>query len=153
VWGPSTVNGALMRHPPERYYPQVDGSHDWMKRDVEAAINASRGGTENVAFNPKEDLPPDVAPNQAPAYAYKVISDPRTEVDIAARRPPSYTVVVKDLMSGRDNIPLGWDGQPMRFSFDPANAQATSREQFQTNRERADVIRAATAPGAIGNSP
>jgi hypothetical protein len=43
--GPVGVNGgALMRHPPERYYPQVDGSYDWMKRDLEASITASRLG-------------------------------------------------------------------------------------------------------------
>jgi hypothetical protein len=138
VWGPSTVNGnALMRHPPERYYPQVDGSHDWMKRDVEAAINASRGGTENIAFNPKENLPPDVAPNQAPAYSYKVMSDPRTEVDVAARRPPSYTVVVKDLMPPAATRSR-WAGTGSRCgSRSTRECAGAAREKFQTNRERA----------------
>jgi hypothetical protein len=154
VWGPSSVaDGALMRHPPERYYPQVDGSYDWMRQNVVDAINASRFGEQNIAFNPKENLPPDVAPNQAPAYSFKVMSDPRTEADVAAKRPPSYVVVVKDIASGRDTIPLDMSGQPMRFSFDPSSAQAAAREKFQTKRENVDLTAIGTAPGAIGNSP
>jgi hypothetical protein len=140
VWGPSAINGnALMRHPPERYYPQVDGSYDWMKRDITAAIDASRLGADNVAFNPKENLPPDVAPNETPAYSYKLVSDARTEADVASKKPPSYVVVTRDTASGRDQVPLGWDGKPMRFSFDPANAQAAAREKF-TTRTRPDVL-------------
>lgn len=141
VWGPSSVaNGALMRHPPERYYPQVDGSYDWMKKDLEAAITQTRLGADNFAFNPKSNLPPDVEPSEAPAFTYKLISDGRTEADVAARRPPSYSVVVRDLASGRDTAPLGWDGKPMRFSFDPAGAQAAAREQFSTVQRPAAIM-------------
>jgi hypothetical protein len=129
VWGPSTVNGnALMRHPPERYYPQVDGSHDWMKRDVEAAIMASRGG--------ESDAPDRPAVLFGKGFTYKLLSDPRTDADVAAKRPPSYVVMVTD-STGRPTIPLDWAGNPMRFSFDPANAQETAREKFGTSRERA----------------
>lgn len=146
VWGPSSVvNGALMRHPPERYYPQVDGSHDWMKRDVEAAITASRLGSGTVTIN-LPGVAPDIGgpmTGEIPAFSYKVLSDARTDADVANKRPPSYVVLVKDLQSGRDTIPLGWDGQPMRFSFDPANAQATAREKFQTKR---DVVMGAVDP-------
>ncbi|MCA1831233.1 MAG: hypothetical protein LC750_00535 [Actinobacteria bacterium] len=131
VWGPSAVaGGALMKHPPERFYPQVDGSHDWMKRDVEAAIAASRfGAPETVSL---------IGPGEVEIpSSYRLISDPRTEADVAARRPPSYVVVIKDAATGRDVIPLDWAGNPMRFQFDPANAQAAAREQFTTRRERA----------------
>lgn len=157
VWGPSSVaDGALMRHPPERYYPQVDGSYDWMKRDLTDAINASRlGSGRTVVSIPGVPEPPIGAPEggEAPAYTYKLLSDARTDADVTAKRPPSYVVVTRDITSGRDQVPLGWDGKPQRFSFDPANAQAAAREKFQTNRESAALTAAATAPGAIGNSP
>jgi hypothetical protein len=152
VWGPTAVaGGALMKYPPERYYPQVDGSYDWMKRNLEASITASRFGEGTVTVN-TPGITPDIpgAPPQVevPAFTYKLVADGRTEADVAARRPPSYSVVVRDLQSGRDTSPLGWDGKPQRFSFDPANAQAQARERFTTRR--ADE---GTAPGAIGNSP
>jgi hypothetical protein len=127
-WGPSVVNGgALMKYPPERFYPQVDGSHDWMKRDVEATIVASRGGE---AEDPRH---PDVLFGKA--FSYKLLSDQHTHADVAAKRAPSYVVMVTD-STGRPTIPLDWSGNPMRFSFDPANAQETARERFTTARER-----------------
>jgi hypothetical protein len=128
VWGPSTAaGGALMKHPPERYYPQVDGSHDWMKKELDDAIIASRGGEPG-------------APGRDPLlfgkpYSYKLISDARTEADVSSKRPPSYVVVVTDKASGRDTIPLDMQGNPTRFSFNPKSAQETAREAFTTDRE------------------
>lgn len=141
IWGASTANGgALMRHPPERFYPQVDGSHDWLKRDVESAITASRLGAGTITTTlpgVTPDVPGAELLGDVPAFTYKLVSDPRTDADVAAKRPPSYTVIVKDLASGRDTIPLDWQGNPTRFSFDPANAQAAARERFTTARPAA----------------
>jgi hypothetical protein len=130
TWGQSAVaGGALMKYPPERFYPQVDGSYDWMKRDLDAAVGASRlGGVTNTVTAP--GLTPDIpgAPSSVdvPAFSYRLLSDGRTEADVAGKRPPSYVVMVKDLATGRENIPLDWAGKPMRYSFDPANAQERS---------------------------
>jgi hypothetical protein len=142
TWGQSSVaGGALMKYPPERFYPQVDGSYDWMKRDLDAAVGASRlGGVTNTVTAP--GLTPDIpgAPStvDVPAFSYRLLSDGRTEADVAGKRPPSYVVMVKDLATGRENIPLDWAGKPMRYSFDPANAQETARERFTTNRAAPD---------------
>jgi hypothetical protein len=145
VWGPSAAaGGALMRHPPERYYPEVDGSRDWMKRDLEAAVLATRLG-EATVFNPKENLPADVGPDQTPAFSYKLISDQRTDADVSAKRPPSYVVQITDAATGRMHIPLDWHGNVMRFSFDPKGAQEAARERFGTKR---DVVLSAPDPFA-----
>jgi hypothetical protein len=128
LWRPSIVNGgALMRHAPEQHYPQVNGSHDWMKRDIEATIAQARLGADDEY---------DPAFGTGPSFTYKVLSDPQTDADVAARRPPSYAVMVRDTQSGRENLLIGWDGKPKRIVLDPANAQREAREAFMTTRER-----------------
>lgn len=144
IWGPSAAaGGALMRHPPEKHYPVVDGSHAWMKKDLEASIEASRLGA---------DAEYDPAFGTGPNYSYKLLSDARTDADVAARRPPSYVVMVKDLQSGRDTVPLDFAGKPMRFTFDPANAQREAREAFTTTRER-DAANAPFLDATMGGAP
>lgn len=154
VWGPSTVaDGALMRHPPERYYPQVDGSWDWMKRDLESSITASRLGAGTTTVNVPgvtPDIPGAPATAEVPAFSYRLLSDQRTEADVGAKRPPSYTVMVRDLASGRDTVPLDWAGNPMRFSFDPSNAQGVARERFTTRR---DAMNELLGPGGGADFP
>jgi hypothetical protein len=130
IWGPSAAaGGTLMRHPPERYYPQVDGSHDWMKRDLEASIAASRYGEMNAPDRPEVLFGRDIS--------YKLISDQRTEADVAAKRAPSYVVQVTD-PTGRPMIPLDFEGKPMRFAFDPKTAQEAARTRFGENRAAED---------------
>ncbi len=131
VWGPSALTGgALIKHPPDRYYPEVDGSHDWMKADVEKAI-------EGITGKPRLKAP-DMARMyvEEPNWSYKVVSDAQTAAEVAARRPPSYMVVVTDAATGRSDPPLGPDGRPQRFRFDPGPAQETARGSFGTRRQR-----------------
>lgn len=155
VWGPSSVaDGALMRHPPERYYPQVDGSYDWMKRDLTDAIRASRLGADPLStYTDPAGVTSDVATGAVvPTFTYKLLSDARTDADVAARRPPSYVVVTRDDASGRDQVPLGWDGKPQRFSFDPANAQASAREKFTAVTRPAALAGQEAVANPFGNA-
>lgn len=73
VWNTTNIGGegVLMRHPPERYYPMVGGSHDWM--------NVQLRGELGIA----ED------------ESVQLISDNRTQADIEAGRPPSYLVATE----------------------------------------------------------
>jgi hypothetical protein len=129
VWGPSAINGGtLMRHPPERYYPQVDGKADWMTKDLEAGI-ANYTGTPRYTMT-EDSSQTGAPPTSRPNWSYKLMSDQQTEAEVASRQPPSYVVTVTDAKTGRDNIPIGTDGKPMRYRFDPTQAQNESRAKF-----------------------
>ena len=43
-WGPSAVNGnQVMKYPPEKYYPNIGGSHAWLNDEVTAAVTSAIG--------------------------------------------------------------------------------------------------------------
>ncbi len=136
VWGPSDINGnALMKYPPERYYPQVDGSHGWMEKDIEASI-------EKIVGKPRYDQPlaADGIKGGTPIYgaekwSYKIMSDQQTEADVKAGRAPGYVVIVTDRATGKADVPTGSDGAPLRYRFDPAAAQTEARETFNAKRQ------------------
>lgn len=150
VWGPSTANdNALMKYPPERYYPQVDGSHDWIKKDLEGSIMAYKQGPLGVGY-----IDPGTIPGREPVlfgkpFTYKLISDARTDADVSAKKPPSYTVVVRDSATGRDDVPMDSNGKPLRFSFDPTVAEANAREKFTTTTRPAALAVAAPFTNAM----
>jgi hypothetical protein len=141
-WGPSAVvGGSLMKHPPERYYPEVDGSRDWMKDDLRAAAEEIRGAPMWIT----RDVPGSGAQASEQTFTVKVISDARTEADVAARRPPTYVMQITDLTTGRMDIPLDANGRPRRMGFDPSTAQESARDRFRTKR---DVVLNAPDPFA-----
>ena len=133
VWGPSALTGnALMRYPPERYYPAVGGSYDWMTKDLEASIEKAvgkprRGDTAQVSGVGAVSAPEN--------WSYKLLSDTRTETDIKSGQAPSYVVQVVDAATGKIDIPLGADGRPLRYRFDPSAAQTEARADFRARHE------------------
>jgi hypothetical protein len=47
----SPTNGnRVMARAPEKYYPEVNGSHDWMSDQLAAEIKAATGGGPREAF-------------------------------------------------------------------------------------------------------
>lgn len=151
IWGPSEVNGnSLMRYPPDRYYPAVDGSHAWMTRDVETSIEKQIGKPRysvdtkgSGVIQRGQTGAPDLFP--AANWSYKLLSDPQTEADVKTGRPPSYVVQVVEA-DGRINIPTGGDGRPLRYRFDAAPAQEQARATFSGRRE--DIDRRQAEAGA-----
>lgn len=143
-WGASATNqGRLMKHPPERHYPAVNDSHDWMARDVEAEIERITGKTQNVG---------DISPERQ--WTYELLATPETEADIAAKQTPRYKVMVRptagkpfiliDPATGRDFI-----------RWNSADAQTKAREEFSARRSHTQAIGEAGASGlsAIGAVP
>jgi hypothetical protein len=150
VWGASALTGgALMRHPPEKYYPQVDGSHDWMRRDIEAGLTAVMGRppTELRTTMDAGPMAGDIA-MPATNYRYRLTSDAITEADVAAKRPPSYNVVVINPTTGALDAPLDPAGKPMRFRFDQNAAQSEARAGFGVERARR-LVNETVLPGMM----
>lgn len=110
AWGTSAVsNGAYMKRPPERYYPPVGGSYDWMKGQLD---------TEAKAYGDSVGKPITVAVTLA--------ADQRTDADIANHQPPTYRVIAQ--------AADGWHALPNRFVFDPRQAGANAMEQWERQR-------------------
>ncbi|MDI3563565.1 hypothetical protein [Bradyrhizobium sp. Arg816] len=114
TWGVSqTAGNQVMKNPPERSYPQVDGSHDWMAKDLSAWV-AKRAG-EQFSAGPRslevgfagvsQDRNWDIA---------GMITDGQTQAEIAQGKPPSYQVAIKRKDGTLDIL-------PGRIGFDPAD--------------------------------
>ena len=124
----SPTNGnRVMPYAPERYYPEIGGSHDWMTKQLDDAV------AQHFGVNTKPDLTAALAgtveqtaslmDERSPAerqYGARraLVSDEMTERDIASGRPPSYQVIVQD-PNGRWGAISGAAGAA-RFRFDPA---------------------------------
>jgi len=146
-WTVSPTNGGrLMLNAPETIrdrsgnavYPAVNGSYDWMTKQIEGALRASR--PEGTTVTVGEDGVT-IAPTQAPVPAYTLVSDRRTQTEAQAGQPASYVVVIRDPATDRDVV------LPHRFQFDPSEYQAASRVDFAAQRQRGlDAEKRAMAP-------
>jgi hypothetical protein len=79
-----------------------------------------------------------------------LVADPTTEADIAAGRPPSYQVVLRD-PNGRWSIMSGANGTAQRFRFDPAAPFAERAAAAERVRPTVQALQAQT-PG-LGGQP
>jgi len=119
-WGVSQVAGGqvLMRNPPEKVLPPIDGTHDWLARQLEATVKSQMG----------EDAPADLS-----AVFLKATRE--TDVDVEAGRSPAYAIVVQRA-DGMYESP----GR-VRFDLDAARGGAgKAREQKREDftKERAE---------------
>lgn len=113
-WGVSGAAGnQVMKNPPERSYPQVDGSHEWMKQDVTAWVTKRAGEQFTAGPRTLEVGIGGVAQSRNWDIA-GMIADGQTQAEIAAGKPPSYQVAIRrkdgtlDILGGR-------------VAFDPAD--------------------------------
>ena len=149
-YGVSASNGnRVMAYPPERYYPQVGGSHDWMTRQLDdelakyfgvstAIPSVGRGvelAVEPTAMAAQAETP---AERQYGA-ARALVSDDVTQSDIAAGRPPSYQVVLQD-PNGRWGMLTNPAGAVQRFRFDPTNAFAVRAAEAERVRPTVQAL-------------
>lgn len=144
-WQPSVLNGgALTRHAPEVYYPKVNGSHDWMKVQLDANIvqamsTVAAGGNSDRAIAARGEASRSQA-QAATALPRMIVPDTKTEDAARAGRPPTYAVVVR-YPDGRHDVLHDLQNQPIRFRPDPVAAQATAREGFTDERAYRDAAR------------
>lgn len=133
----SPTNGnKIMANAPERYYPQVGGSHDWMSQQLDEAV-AKQLGVQSSGGAYDKNLPPgalygdvkpgdtfgDETPGERRYNARRaLVSDQVTDRDIASGKPPSYQVIVQD-NNGRWSALTGstveGPNTVQRFRFDP----------------------------------
>lgn len=140
TWGASAVNGdQIMRLPPEAYYGEVDGSRDWMKAAIDRDL---RGVVKEPRYT---KAPGDLGPTTTENWSYRLLADPGTEADIAAKRPPSYVVNIIH-RDGRMEIPTDSTGAPMRYWWDDKAALEESRSSFKRLR----FMKLNETPGAGG---
>lgn len=135
TWGISAAAGnQLMRNPPERSYPQIDGSHEWMQADLTKWIGGKLGPQQSAGARSLETGFAGVA--QSKNWSVEgLISDGQTSAEIAAGKPPSYQVAVRKADGTIDII-------PSRIAFDPSEHIAEFGARLQQRRQAVDFLRA-----------
>lgn len=133
TWGVSQAAGnQVMQNPPEKYYPKIDGSHDWMEGDLKKWITSKRG--EEFTRSPGRY---GNFSSASPQWTIAgLISDKRTQAEISAGRAPSYVVVTRRSDGNFDVI-------EDRVTFDPSDrkaAEAVRGEQRRQERARFDSL-------------
>lgn len=136
----SPANGnRVMANAPERYYPEVAGSHDWIGQQLDHEIGAATGGKlfEGERTSPKQG--PRYAADTIGGRQYQanraIVPDRITETDIANKKPPSYQVVLQDPKTGRWGAMMDAAGQPRRIRFDPSQAFAEHAAHAEQQRQ------------------
>jgi soluble lytic murein transglycosylase-like protein len=146
IWGQTGViggaivgGGVLMRHPPEKYFPKFDGSHDWLRQQAIDTITAIRGPQLTRISE---------ADGGGTAWTLRgVIADAQTEAEIARGAPPSYHFVVSDNINGRVDVLTTADGRT-RFTFDRKAVEDASAAKFE-RRRAIELNRPAVVPGGV----
>lgn len=140
----SPTNGnQVMANAPEKavnpktgqpFYPQVGGSYGWMAQQVDTDVKGFFRDRAQALYPGETQMAKDNYAANVNA-AHWLIPDDKTQADIAAGRPPSYTLVVKDAASGRTAVASDARGMPMRLRFDPSQAQSAARQSFDQTRD------------------
>lgn len=118
LWG-EAANGTVVKYPPEKIYPPVGGSHDYLYRQAAARVQASAG----VEVDPRQ-----IFLMPVPGV---------TGAEWRAGRPPAYQVFYRTEVDGQvvyDAIPGGY-----RFNVPTAaleQERAGNEERFERSRQR-----------------
>lgn len=134
-WKRSEVNnGGLTLHAPETTYPAINGSHDWMKKEIIADLTALRINQHTLRAGVPADF--DVGKPIA-AGDFRVVADSITEGDITNKRPVSYIVMAKNRAGLWDAV-RGPDYKPLRYWWESKHLTDKARDEF--SRQRRDVF-------------
>ncbi len=136
-WGVSSVNvNTVMRLPPERYYPAVDGSHSWITDQIRTYIEKAKGIdiAENIIAVSGAGLGGLTYAPEADMRFRGLVPDSQTESEIARRVPPSYRIIITNAQTGRDEVLVAPSGNS-RFTFDPTEAQQTYSQRLKRQHE------------------
>jgi hypothetical protein len=127
-WGASDANGGrVMAYPPERHYPpDINGSHAYIQNQLSNAIDDVAKARGDARMRDLERA---------------LVSDDKTQEDIANRKPPRYRVVVMD--NGRW-LPLeAAPGVPLRFRADAQSVIEGQTQDYLVRRRQSGFMQGA----------
>lgn len=135
VWGVTSAYGSrggrVMPYPPEAFYPDVNGSKDWIGRELQGLASA----------------------NNIDVSMLSLISDQKTEASAKRGEPPGYLMTVVDPRTGLEELVSDEQGRPLRHFFDPQAAQqqatTSAQEKRRTRNDPWLVLPGGTAIGPI----
>jgi hypothetical protein len=135
TWGVSAAAGnQVMKNPPERAYPAIGGSHDWLKADLNAWV-ANRAGPEFAVGQRSIEAGFALAGGVRNWSLEGMVADGQTQAEIAAGKPASYQVAIKKA-DGTLSI------LPSRIAFDPSDHIAEHGSRLEQRRQSVDFLRA-----------
>jgi len=140
IYGMNEVSGVgrVMKFPPQKVYPAVNGSFEWMQDQLVSEVNAAMFGDQAVpggadAAGPVGRGAPDVKDRKwIEREDIALWSDDVTARQVKAGQPASYVVYAT-----RNGV---LEQLPQRFVFDPSGAKSKARTDF--DGPRADAIAA-----------
>ncbi|MCK1445429.1 hypothetical protein IVB43_23880 [Bradyrhizobium sp. 48] len=142
TWGVSAAAGnQVMKNPPERVYPAIAGSHDWLAQDLNEWIG-KRAGPEFAAGNRSIEAGIGLAGSERRWSVEGLIADGQTTAEIAAGRPASYRVSIKKA-DGMSQI------LDSRVAFDPTSHVAEHEARLEQRRQAVDFLRAGQFSNAM----
>jgi len=134
TWAVSQAAGnQIMKNPPEGSYPQVDGSHEWLKQDLTAWVTKRAGEEFSAGPRTLEVGIGGVVQSRNWSVA-GMIADGQTQAEIAGGRPPSYQVAIKRKDGTLDIL-------PGRVGFDPADHISKYGAKLQAAQQTAQQER------------
>lgn len=137
-WARSEINGGkLMLRAPETVYPAIDGSHDWMKQQIERDLTdrfGPRVGPRDASEQAEVMLLPGRVPREN--WSYSIVPDRRTETEAVSGQPASYMIVVTNHRTGKTDVVRGEDERPLRYRWDAGPDIEARRALFDAERRR-----------------
>lgn len=118
TWGISSVSGdaQMMKYPPEKFYPAIDGGHDYLAEDAKATANEIAGAEVGKVM-----LRPDAA----------------TAADIRAGRSPRYRLFYSREVDGQEVV----DAVPGLWAVDQAGIKSKIDEKRNAAMQEAIQLR------------
>jgi hypothetical protein len=140
TWGVSQAAGnQVMKNPPERSYPAIDGNHDWLQADLTKWVT-SKAGAE-FSTGPRTLEAGFAGAGQSRNWNVAgLISDGQTQAEIAAGKPASYQVAIKKADGTLSII-------PSRIAFDPSDHVTEHGARLEDRRRSVDFMRATQFSG------
>lgn len=132
-WTASPTNGGkLMLNAPEKYYPSIGGSWDWMRSQIEQDIAKTGLGPRTTEVTP---LAGSFVPGSqffaGGNWDWEIVPDRQTEAEAQAGQKPSYLVRITDNRKGGAISIL-----PQRYRWDTDAGPGNPVETFQRQRAR-----------------
>lgn len=134
TWGVSQAAGnQVMKNPPERAYPQIGGSHDWMQEDLTKWIEGKAGPQFSSKGRSLEGGIGMAGTDRNWSVA-GMVADGQTQAEMSAGKPPSYQVAITKA-----------DGTlailPSRIAFDPSDHIAEFGAKMEGRRQTLNQTR------------
>lgn len=141
TWGVSAAGGnQVMKMPPEKYYPAIAGSQDWIAKDLNAWI-AGRAGPQRSGSRTLEAGIGGAGGSENWTIE-GLIADGQTAAEVSAGRPPSYMVSIKKA-DGTSQI------LDSRVAFDPTDHVAEHGARLDQRQQSTDFLRSGQFSNAM----